>query len=301
MKKLFFLLCIISNFHLLAESSGQDKGNGGFLYSRTSKKLLDFARATLLNELDFVLNERSELKYISHSCQKEIHLSNLKVKIFELTYSYESESWGINPEGRNEKKYFYINQDNMIEATELFFASFVDTYNRYAQENDVLKKEMILEPIRLGIIHEALHLFDYNEIEARECSNEIIKVIESYDANKLKRLQIQTRLDNDHILENFLITSECLTEKNLENIQILNSFPEDISGRIYYNMAGRRVLMCLTNKLSKLVKKDPSDSIGVIISFLGLSLKKPNRIIDVAHYLNSAIKFPFSKELPKKL
>lgn len=97
-----------------------------------------------------------------------------------MTYSYEATASGLNPDNVNEEKSFYINRDGKTEATKLFFSSFVDTYFRYIEEQDSEKKQTIIQPIRMAIVHESLHIFNYNELEARSCSEDLIKTIETY-------------------------------------------------------------------------------------------------------------------------
>jgi hypothetical protein len=86
---------------------------------------------------------------------------------------------GTNPDGQEEKRYFHINEDNKVEAVELYFASFVDMYFRYNEEENTYKKLAMLAPIKTAIVHESLHLFGYSELEARVCSAELSSAIAS--------------------------------------------------------------------------------------------------------------------------
>lgn len=184
MKVLLLTGLLLLNSNVFAKA-GQDKGNGGFLYSRTSKKLLDDSQTQLLTDLSRMQKKRVTPTYSSPACDRPVDLKELGKAIGELTYSYQSVAVAVNPEGDEEKKYFQINDESKVEATELYFASFIDTYFRYTEEEDTYKKLLIIAPVKKAIIHESLHLFGYNELESRVCAEELAPLISSFKCDRL--------------------------------------------------------------------------------------------------------------------
>jgi len=184
--------------------AGKEVGNGGFLYSRTSLKLLEASKESLLKDVSQLLRQREGRRYTSPVCSKEIDFRSLENSISNLTYDFDAESMAINPNGEREKRYFHINAENNVEATELYFSSFVDTYFRYIEADSEARREKISFPVRKAIVHEALHLFDYNEMAARACSSELLRVIESYNDEKLDIAIDETTKRNDLAVKSFL-------------------------------------------------------------------------------------------------
>ncbi|MDO9182599.1 MAG: hypothetical protein Q7U04_09330 [Bacteriovorax sp.] len=299
MKSLFILGMVLVNVSAFA---GNEKGNGGFLYSRTSKKLLDISQASLLNELDSVLKKRNELVYNSSVCSKPVDFRELNSAITDLTYSYDAKPVGTNPDGKEERKYFQINNENKVEATELYFASFVDTYFRYNETTELNEQKIIIAPVRAAIIHESLHLFGYNEMESRACTSEMISVLESYNPTKLEQAITKTIQLNIKLTEERLIKYECVTTRDLENAKQLSN---SIHGYEYLRQYGRKVLKCVVDKFTanegQITSKKGSAKNGsvLIITNLGQVMSKSENVAAVASYLNGIMKFSFEIELPK--
>ena len=72
--------------------AGQDKGNGGFLYSRTSLKLLESSKESLLSDMDNLIKNKNQKVYTSTKCSKPIDLLVLRESIENLTYDFEAEN-----------------------------------------------------------------------------------------------------------------------------------------------------------------------------------------------------------------
>ncbi|MGE3609568.1 MAG: hypothetical protein AB7I27_08275 [Bacteriovoracaceae bacterium] len=275
-------------------------GNGGFLYSRTSKKLLDASQASLQNELAILLKTRSDLTYSSNECPKPIDFRKLNSITSDLAYTYTTSSSDINPDGREEKKFFQINKDGKVEATEVYFSAFVDTYFRYQEEGDVEKKEQILEPVRTAIIHEALHLFEYGEMDSRKCSEDLIKVIESYNDTKLRILREIVNAENDQLVFNLLQRTGG-TQEWLDSVK-------RVSNDMMFQIAQRRIKYLYqidkfefeAENQSK-VRSCNGNSYCRSISELADVINNTDNIFEIAKFLNAIFRFSFEKELPTKL
>jgi hypothetical protein len=194
------LLAAFSTAH--AVQPGRE-GNGGFLYSRTSKKLLDFAQNSLLKEFASRRTAVPSSNFTSTECAKAIDMVSFEDAIRSLTYSYTESSTAVNPDGQEEPRYFQI-KDGKIQATRDYFSNFVDTYFRYDEETDADKKDEILKPVRTALIHEGLHLFNYDETESRKCAPKVEAVLESNNADKMTELRTKISQENDQLVLAFL-------------------------------------------------------------------------------------------------
>ncbi|MDO9399315.1 MAG: hypothetical protein Q7T79_01330 [bacterium] len=322
-------LLVLSSLLLLSSNvfAGQDKGNGGFLYSRTSKKLLDISQASLLTELDSVLKNRKELTYTSSACSKPVDLRELNSIVSDLTYNYEAQSVGVNPEGKEEKRYFHINNENKVEATELYFASFIDTSFRYSESTDADEKQKIIAPIRTAIIHESLHLFDYGEMESRSCADDVVSVLESYAPSKLEQKIKEVDEQNNKLIEEALAKSGCMTEESFAKDQrwvdayrgadgeeMIDNYSRGEFGTLFDIAAG--TLNCVSTKIGfkkeEYVKvlaakidrrvhisgKADRDNTAMVYGFMDTRFQAKS-LKNVATYLNKIMKFPFEIESPK--
>ena len=193
---LVFSSLLLLSFGVMAQGGGgQDKGNGGFLYSRTSKKLLDNAQSSLLTEFAARRTLNLNPDYSSPNCRQNINLSQLENVVKNLSYSYNETSVAVNPEGIEENRYFHL-KGGKIEATQVYFQSFVETYFRYS-DGTIEEKDEILKLVRTPILHEGLHLFNYNELESRECAPEIEKLLSYYNDQKFQTLLKRIQAEND--------------------------------------------------------------------------------------------------------
>lgn len=294
MKKLLtigtLLLCINS-------FAGNEKGNGGFLYSRTSKKLLDESQSSILSDLGLLLKKRNSSVFQSDGCLKPIDMSELKNKVSDLTYDYQGSSPAINPEGDNEKRFFYIDETGKIEATELFFASFVDAYFRYQEEDDLSKKQIITKPIRKAIIHEALHFFDYNELEARKCAPELHEEIETYDSTKARIAEKLIKEQNKNFLHEKLEKHNCLDKSILEEIKI-EVARSPVTSEIFLDRTSFSVVKCILKNSQwgfYSAGKNPVHLADVIDGLHATLRKKDCSTDDVEEFLNNTINIPGQK------
>jgi hypothetical protein len=281
-------------------NAGIEKDSGGFLYSQTSKKLLDETQKSLLFDLGTTLRERGDLFYTSINCPKTIDLQEFNSTIENLTYSYTAVSVGTNPEGKEEKRFFHINNANKVEATELYFSTFVDTFFRYSEETELLKKQQILNPIKNAIIHEALHLFDYNETESKICSDDVFDLIESYNTTLLKKYQEFIQIENDILVEQSLKNSTCLTNEKFQSMKNLMVNEQSLSTSDFVVLSGANLTRCLEKTFGKLVKENQNNNSATVMRETGIAILNAKNILDIAHYLNSVIKFPFEKEIPSR-
>jgi len=274
---------------------GQDKGNGGFLYSRTSKKLLDEAQASLLAEMKSLIASRPQLTYTSEKCAEPIDMKQLESIFANMTYTFDKGTSTVNYQGREEERYFQVNSDGKVEATALYFNSFIDTYFRYIEEKELDKKDTILGPVRMAIVHESLHLFQYNQAKAEICSQELAQVIASYSDWKLKRLQMSVQKENDQLVKENLIHHNCLSEEDFQKFKTVAShsgFADE-----YYSQWSRHLLKCVAQEMSPIQKEFPMNFAS---DYISSALYQSETFDDLAHRLNQIIHFPFEMEIPTK-
>jgi hypothetical protein len=243
------------------------EGNGGFLYSRTSKRLLMAARDSLL-EVSYDNRPKNESTSLTlGECPKPIDLDRLMELISDLDYSYTASSTGRNSEGRSEPRFLQL-RNGRIEATKEFFSAFVDTYLRYNEEKSPEKKRAILIPLRTAIIHEGLHAFDYDDTEAEIC------------APALEQLQTTiglSRIQNSDLKTLEFLKAECSSELK----SVLNA--GDLG-------AVRNIYSCIGKIVIPLKKQSPELDSEQGLRELRSTRKDP---LSIAITINKYIRFPF--------
>lgn len=279
-------------------ASGGDKGNGGFVFSRTSGKLLEIAQNTLLSEVNQLIAKRSELVYQSEKCRKPIDLEQMKIKMANVDSDYVNRATpAINPEGKREERFFHINKCGNVEAARLYFEVFVDEYFKYQEAKSEVEKDFILNRVRNPIVHEALHEFGYNELEARDCSEDLISVLETYSETKLKRLQRTAELENVQAVKSFLISSKCLDEEKFQIYNKMKTSSWYVNNDTYYFMVSHHTLLCLQDK-TEMTKLDPNKSGYENIGKFGHVLYSVKTLDEAAAWLNKVFKFEFVRPIP---
>lgn len=282
----------------LLVAGGGDKGNGGFVFSRTSGKLLELAQNSLMAEINVLVQKRSELVYKSERCQMPIDLRQLKVKIANVDSDYENRATpAINPEGKREERFFHINKCGNVEAARLYFEVFVPEYFKYQEAKTDVEKDFTLNRVRNPIIHEALHDFGYNEMESRECSADINSVLESYSETKLKRLQEGTLRKNIQAIKGFLASSKCLDESSFLDVKSSMQAARWHGGSSVIMMVGHQILICIAEKTT-LKKENPQQNSGYLIRAFGNVIYNVKTLDEVAAWLNSVFKFDFEQAIP---
>ncbi|HPI39815.1 MAG TPA: hypothetical protein PLJ21_03370 [Pseudobdellovibrionaceae bacterium] len=300
---LIITICLLISAQIIPSlsSASGELGNGGFLYSRTSKVLLEQAQKSLKQDLALTLNFKEEPVYVSSGCRKRIDLNELNQLISNISYNYNTHASAINPDGMSEPKYFNIQDKKNIEATQIYFASFVDSYFRYLdalQENDIVAQEKILTPIRLAAIHEALHLFGYNEFEARSCSLEVNHAIEMTNTSKKARYTSNLIKTNTLILSEKFESTQCLTSKRLKEIQDMKRYSNFMVP--IFQTPEYLLIECMHRRMGPItpLNKDPR-SIQFMREDLSRVLAEASDLKEVARYLNTVIKFSFLEALPE--
>jgi hypothetical protein len=268
------LFSVPSIVHAVTPVSGRE-GNGGFLFSRTSKKLLDAAQQSLLLELSVPRGAPKPEAYTSTACPKPVDFEKLEESIRTLDATYMDATSGINPDGKEEPRFFQI-RDGKIEATREYFSAFVDTYFRYIEETDIKKKDAILTPIRTAIIHEALHPMEYTQLEAEACAPRIEAVIGIGNARKSD-----------------LRTLALFQEKCSEQLEYFANHANDSFGGVGV-MSFQRLVRCVSEKMSPL-----RSEMGTNWNDLGQEAFRTWRkgdVMRVVETFNRHIRFPFEQD-----
>jgi hypothetical protein len=102
--------------------------------------------------------------------------------------------------------------------------------------------------------------------------------------------------DNDDLrVEQILKSSNCLSDEKFQIIQNLMVDSQSLSNSEYVLFAGANLTRCLEIKFGKLEKENRYDNSANVVRETGIAILKAKNTLDVAHYLNSVIKFPFEK------
>jgi hypothetical protein len=267
---------------ILATSTviASDKGNGGFLYSRTSKKLLDTAQKSLLEELQARRIKALPNLYSSAVCSLPVDFARLEEKLRTLTFTYTDTSLGLNADGVEEPR-FFDEKEGHIRATKDYFESFVESYFQY-EEADQNQKDAILKRIRTPLIHEVIHDFGYDELKARLCAPELELILSTFNERKYTFLKLKITKDNDErilkFLEKFCPSSDP---------EMFANYSFDVGV-----MRAQSILSCAT-KNDKGLRKQNLTSSSNILQGISSFLDKPRTMEELARYLNSVLLFTF--------
>lgn len=282
MKK--FTIMFTTSLLLAATSSfPSDKGNGGFLYSRTSKKILDAAQSSLLTELKTRSTRGMPKLYESTLCPRSIDLAELENQIQNLSYTYTESSLGINPDGVEEPR-FFDTKDGRVRATKDFFESFVESYFLY-EDGDQNVKDAILKRVRTPIIHEVIHDFGYDEPLARVCAPEVESMLAFSDARKLAAFKLLEKKKLNTQIQRYL-EKYCADDV------------KDAISKDYARSEGvaRKLLACAAEHDSLLKKENPNkptrETVDQLTSLISRSLTRE----ELADFLNGEIRFSFESE-----
>lgn len=280
-------------------SIGGDKDNGGFRDSEGTGVMLNDAKISLIDEMQALLSQRNSKVYQSEICSFEIQLERLNTIISEVTYNPLEVGIPVrNLDGIKESRWFQINSNGKVEATKRFFDLFHGVFTAYYEnESDLKVKGNLIKPIRTGIVHESLHLFGYNQFQAKKCVPEVIELLESYNPEKLKALKESIQKVNDQKVADWLIQVGCLTEDRLQEIKSMKWVSSD-----FHLFAPMRISRCISEK-DQIVSAEPNatskkwvdlyhDMIPVLLRF-----EKP---LDLGRFLNRRIKFKFETPEPQQ-
>jgi hypothetical protein len=75
---------------------------------------------------------------------------------------------------------------------------------------------------------------------------------------------------------------------------------QSLSTSDYVVLSGANLTRCLEKNFGKLVKENQNNNSATVMRETGIAILNAKKILDVAHYLNSVIKFPFEKEIPSR-
>lgn len=204
--------------------------------------------------------------------------------VTDLGYSYTERSTAVNPEGREEFRSFHIKNDQ-VEATQDFFTSAVLTFYSWEAEGDLYEKDKLIQPTRIAIIHESLHLFGYNELEARKCAPELETVTMTQDAEKLVIHQQGIKRDNLEGIKSLLSNKMCEYKR----------LGKKKSAPMASFAIGEEFLSCLV-KIPGIKNENPKQSaIRALYAVHGVMATSDEGL----KKLDKVLRFPNEKDIPK--
>lgn len=175
MKPSLFVFALMAGYLL----AGQDHG-GGFAYSKTSRQLLEIAKAELTNQLitleDFPWKSRN------------LDLSVLTRLLQTTRKEYEKRVSRVNPVGENEPLSFNWGREEdgtfYLEALEPFFKAYAE---REITDQTILQ-------VKQRLLHEAAHVFGYEtEEKAEALAKSLLPLLEKRPENAGRELKVSVR------------------------------------------------------------------------------------------------------------
>lgn len=260
-------------------------------------ELEDNSESLMFVEIQFLYNNFMHIIKRTVKINKKsnnINISEPIVTLEKFTDNAETETYDYQP-----YIYNYINSiiNESVKNYFFFDGSRIESFTKEKYENDVkvaIKNILRIEAINRAIEHIKNLIVDYQkEIKDLDASNEIIKLNDELDKNKIVYNQIREKIKN---LENE--KNNCID--NIENInREINSFEKN---SIYYEEIDK------INKEIKIKEKDIIDNYEKLKNFLGknsILLFTDELINDSIRFLEDKNKRPdiparFLKEILKK-